>query len=243
MTWSDSRVLAELLGAIGVIASLIYLSRQVRQHTQGTRELDGSARGGGDCGRGREERRKGQSVNLGIPLVVTRADRVRCIKFDEIHRPTPNTLIWRTAPQPRSASAARQSCEFGYRNTPSNSRVIQRGPCGVFPSTHHARDKAPAPANRATCRSPLIDFYGGRCVRVSLECVRRCTVELLVGTIYREQTKGPARPRRVRRAKGLLASTQASERKSINCSVCYRNPAFSGLSGATNLWSSCMRGA
>jgi hypothetical protein len=32
MTWSDIGVLAELLGAIGVIASLIYLSRQVRQN-------------------------------------------------------------------------------------------------------------------------------------------------------------------------------------------------------------------
>jgi hypothetical protein len=37
MTWSDIGVLAELLGAIGVIASLIYLSRQVRQNTRAVR--------------------------------------------------------------------------------------------------------------------------------------------------------------------------------------------------------------
>jgi hypothetical protein len=35
MTWSDIGVLAELLGAIGVIVSLIYLSRQVRQKHAG----------------------------------------------------------------------------------------------------------------------------------------------------------------------------------------------------------------
>jgi hypothetical protein len=43
MTWSDIGVLAELLGAIGVIASLIYLSRQVRQNTRAVRMANAAA--------------------------------------------------------------------------------------------------------------------------------------------------------------------------------------------------------
>src|SRR5687767_6881691 len=43
MTWSDIGVVAELLGAIGVIASLIYLSRQVRQNTRAVRMANAAA--------------------------------------------------------------------------------------------------------------------------------------------------------------------------------------------------------
>src|SRR6478672_34336 len=43
MTWADTGVLAELLGAIGVIASLVYLSRQVRQNTRALRMANASA--------------------------------------------------------------------------------------------------------------------------------------------------------------------------------------------------------
>ena len=43
MTWTDIGVLAELLGAIGVIASLIYLSRQVRQNTRAVRMANAAA--------------------------------------------------------------------------------------------------------------------------------------------------------------------------------------------------------
>jgi hypothetical protein len=43
MTWSDTGVVAELLGAIGVIASLIYLSRQVRRNTRAVRMANAAA--------------------------------------------------------------------------------------------------------------------------------------------------------------------------------------------------------
>ena len=43
MTWSDTGVLAEMLGAIGVIASLVYLNRQVRQNTRALRMANASA--------------------------------------------------------------------------------------------------------------------------------------------------------------------------------------------------------
>jgi hypothetical protein len=37
MSWEAAAALAEILGATGVIASLLYLSRQVRQNTEATR--------------------------------------------------------------------------------------------------------------------------------------------------------------------------------------------------------------
>src|SRR5687768_12749763 len=37
MNWDAVAALAEILGAIGVIASLLYLSQQVRQNTEATR--------------------------------------------------------------------------------------------------------------------------------------------------------------------------------------------------------------
>ena len=43
MTWSNIAVIAEVFRAIGVIASLVYLSRQVRQNTRAVRMANASA--------------------------------------------------------------------------------------------------------------------------------------------------------------------------------------------------------
>jgi hypothetical protein len=37
MTWTDAGAIGEILGAIAVVLSLVYLSRQVRQNTQAVR--------------------------------------------------------------------------------------------------------------------------------------------------------------------------------------------------------------
>jgi hypothetical protein len=42
MTWPELSIVADLLGGIGVVISLVYLSRQIRQNTRAVRMANAS---------------------------------------------------------------------------------------------------------------------------------------------------------------------------------------------------------